>query len=391
MMKIFGIILSIFMSFAGIAQAADTAKAESVLFAPPTLNRDITLQRADFDKQTILVNETPLNDPKLAFSVRLPPAWKKINTSSVSAISNTPDVLSTVTEYVSPDAADTRSFFRVRVATLPFAISAKNWLLKFIVTNNYTLQGLDEVNEKRIAAQYVYVEGGIQYVSRSVMMIKGNRVILVEMIMPVSVWSEKRDVAVWSMITFKLTDTNNKDPMEVMIEHNMADVLKFSYPKSWLIHKEPIRSIERMSAILVNVRGGSEGRKIESVSDIMALELDGRMDITSFTKKDPQVLATEMSALKNKISNASFELGDYLGEFKIEGLNKNILQSRTDIYKISSSKLRIVDYELWITVVETGNRYVIIQTLSIGRHNDFYAWARNYEALQLLMKSLVTK
>lgn len=389
-MKILAYTIILFFALMNFAGAAEPPKVESILFAPPPLNRDITLQRSDFDKQTILVNETPLNDPSLAFSVRLPPSWKKINSVSIANATQSPDVFDTLVEYVSPDTADSRSSFRVRVATLPFAISAKNWVLKFIVTNNYTLQGLEEVNEKRIAAQYVYVDNGTQHVSRMVTTISGTRVIMAEMIMPVSVWAEMRDNAVWSMITFKMNVVSDT-PMEEMLTYTMANTVSFNYPKSWLLYKDPIRSAERMNAVLVNVRGGSEGRTIESQSELMALELDGRMDITSFVKTDAQSLATEMATLKKDLTAMGFELGDYISELKIPVMQKSILQSRHDVYKISSNRLRILDYELWISVIETKDRYVIIRTLSIGRHNDFYAWARNLEALKLFLRSLVIK
>jgi hypothetical protein len=379
--------LLILMSSA-MAETKPDAAATSVLFNPPKLNRDIDLQRKTFDAQTNIINETPLNDPSLAFSVRLPKDWKKFNAGKAELdATSASDILGVLAEYVSPLNVDQQSKFRVRAGKLPFTISARNWLLNYIVTNNYTLQGLDEVSPTRIAAQYVYVDGGTQYVSRAVAQISGSKIILAETIMPISLWATERDKAVWSMISFKVTAPST-NPIEENLSYSFVDIAKFSYPKSWLLYSEPVDSIERMNAVLVNIKGGSEGRKVESTKELAALALDGRIDITSLIKKDKQSLTIEINALKENMKSLGFDVGEYLGEVKDIKTHPSVLQSRTDVYKISAPQLRLIDYELWFSVVETEGRYYILQTISIGRDNDFYAWARNMETLKLVMGSL---
>jgi hypothetical protein len=371
-----------------MAETKPDAAATSVLFNPPKLNRDIDLQRKTFDAQTNIINETPLNDPSLAFSVRLPKDWKKFNAGKAELdATSASDILGVLAEYVSPLNVDQQSKFRVRAGKLPFTISARNWLLNYIVTNNYTLQGLDEVSPTRIAAQYVYVDGGTQYVSRAVAQISGSKIILAETIMPISLWATERDKAVWSMISFKVTAPST-NPIEENLSYSFVDIAKFSYPKSWLLYSEPVDSIERMNAVLVNIKGGSEGRKVESTKELAALALDGRIDITSLIKKDKQSLTIEINALKENMKSLGFDVGEYLGEVKDIKTHPSVLQSRTDVYKISAPQLRLIDYELWFSVVETEGRYYILQTISIGRDNDFYAWARNMETLKLVMGSL---
>jgi hypothetical protein len=377
-------------AFATSNNGKDNTNTEtSIYFNPPKLNRDIKLSRKDFDKQTILIKETPFGDASLAYSLRMPTSWKKIQNNSFDQYdpSKAKDVLGVISEYVSPINIDQRSRFRVRAAQLPFAISAKDWVLNFMVINNYTLQGLDVVNQNRIAVQFVYIDNGTQFVSRAVIQRSGSRIAFAEIIMPVNIWATDRDNAVWSMVTFKLIAPSNESA-EPMLSNSFVDIVKFSYPKSWLLYAPPITSIERMNATLINIRGGSEGREVESLSELFKLDLDGRMDITSLVKKDKTTLTTEMNALRGSLKDLQFTIGDYVERIKIEGLNKSILQSRTDVYKLSSPAFKLIDYELWISVVETADRYYIVQTISIGRNNDFYAWARNKEALSLMLQSL---
>ncbi len=373
-------------------KAADELSSKSILFNPPALNRDIDLQRKDFEKQTKLITETPLNDPNLAYSVRLPTAWTKLQTSLDSGVAPSDttkagDLLNTVSEYISPSNVDERARFRVRVGMLPFTVSARNWLLNFVVNNNYTLQGLDEVSPTRIAAQYVYVDGGVQYVSRAIAQISGSKIVLSEISMPINMWATERDKAVWAMVSYKLTSPSTES-IEPTLSYAFVDIAKFSYPKSWLLYSEPVDSIERMKATLVNIKGGSEGRKIESAKELAQLALDGRIDVTSLVKKDPQTLANEIKNLRSNMKEIGFDVGEYIGEVKDIKTHPSVLQSRTDVYKISAPQLRLIDYELWFSVVETSGRYYILQTISIGRDNDFYAWARNMETLKLVMGSL---
>jgi hypothetical protein len=376
------------------AYASPNNKAEqktetSIYFNPPKLNRDIKLTRTEFDKQTVLIKEIPFGDQSLSYSLRLPSSWKKVQNNSFDQYdpAKTKDVLGTITEYVSPINIDQRSRFRVRAAQLPFAISAKDWLLNYVVKNNYTLQGIEAVNDRRIAAQFVYVDNGTQFVSRAVLQISGANIVLAEMIVPVNIWATERDSAVWSMISYRLTSPS-RESAEPILSHSFVDIAKFSYPKSWLLYASPITSIERMSATLINIRGGSENRKVESLTELSQLDLDGRIDITSVVKKDKTTLATEMSLLRQSLKGLQFTIGDYVEQMKFDGFNKSVLQSRTDVYKLSSPVSKIIDYELWISVVETGGRYYIVQTISIGRYNDFYVWARNKEALKLVLQSL---
>ena len=257
--KVFCLLLVMMAS--AVAETKSDMPSTSILFNPPPLNRDIDLQRKTFDSQTNIINETPFNDPSLAFTVRLPKDWKKLNAGkSEFDGTSAADILGTLSEYVSPANVDERSKFRIRAGMLPFTISARNWLLNYIVSNNYTLQGLDEVSPTRIAAQYVYIESGTQYVSRAVAQISGSKIILAETVMPISLWATERDKAVWSMVSFKVNAPSAK-PIEENLSYSFDDIAKFSYPKSWLLYTEPVDSIERMNAVLVNIKVVPKGAK----------------------------------------------------------------------------------------------------------------------------------
>ena len=388
-MKFRRVLLLMFLGLVCVQAHADEPKKGLSLADIPKLNRDITISKEQFENKTTLFEESPLADKFLAYKIRLGKDWVKVNDTHADLKEGlSKQILGDVVLYLGPATLDLRSSFRMRASDLPFDVDAKDWFLNYIFTNGYNLQGMDVPSEKRVQAQYVTFENGVQSVVRASVQISGGRVILAEYTIPVELWPTEKDMAKYSIASFTLT---NFDPssIEDMLNYSFVDIAQFSYPTSWILNAPPISSIERMSASITNLKGGvidSADYRREAGHD--TLLIDGKIDISVVTKGPDTSIDKEVTEIKKQLLSKGLVLGNLIEP--IEGWEHNpaITFSKIEAYTINNQSGGLANYEEWVGVFETPGRYYFVRLLTAGRQENFLTWARNVQTFKGVIKTL---
>jgi hypothetical protein len=348
----------------------------------PPLNRKVEMAREDFIAATKEFTVTPFVGQDIQINFRLPESWQQVG--EINKADMPTGLLTNVTSFISPVRSYARSIFYIKAVKLPFMIGVKDWALNYIKINNFTLQGLAQVDEARLQAQYVAFENGQTYGVRMVAQRVGSTLFFIEYRAPVENWSKERDQAIWS-ITLTKINTSMQKPAEETDVYSFAGLVTFSYPQSWVLQSEPITSTRRMKTALINLKGGVPLSRDVKISDLV---MDGRIDIDVIAKGEEVTLKTEIARMKESLDESGFLLGDLIETVPNLARNKQITFSRVDAYKFNDRAQRLIGYELWVGVFETQNHFYIVKLLTLGRDADRLIWARNKAAFDYVVKTL---
>ncbi len=334
--------------------------------------------------ESLLKTITPPQQKNIQIHFYVPPSWQALGAvNGAVLVAGIPVNLIT---YLSPAyESGGRSDFSLKAVQLPFLIDVQDWLLAYITSNNFSLQGFAKIDEDRAQLQYVFVENGQSYAVRLV----GERVdsvlYLAAFRVPVEAWQMERDRAVWAATLLKV-ESGKQGPGESLVVYNFANTVRFQYPQSWVVLDSPITSLKRMNVALVNAKGGlpQKGSDVK-LSDLI---MDGRIDVEIIAKDKTNTLVGEVERMRKSLDQSGFVLGDLLEKREVPQHDKAITFSRVDVYKFNDRAQRYVGYELWIGVFETPDHFYITQLLTLGRDANFLIWGRNKAAFEKVIKTL---
>lgn len=349
----------------------------------PRLSLSVKMTMKQFIAASDLRVDTPGNDPSLKYRVRLPKDWIKLPSAENVRLSTA--IFKDLSTYVSPPRGDTRSRFRVRVLELKHMISAENWFLNYMLLNGSTIDGFMVKSERRVEAEYTILDSGQSYVVRAVAEITGSRIVLAEYLVASAYAAEERDLQIWTMVSFALTNPDHGliEPVEL---YSFVDIVKFEYPRNWILYSPPVTTIDRMEASILNLKGISR-EDLKNVN-MTGTKLDGRVDVEVVSKTIGTNEALEIDNLKRKLKEKGLETGDLIETIDDIELNPGIIRSKIDSYRIKSADQKLVRYELWVALLESRGRYYVISLITIGREESFSTWAQNTATFRHILKTL---
>jgi hypothetical protein len=363
------------------------------------------LSQDDFEKVTDLFEDDPQDDKHLAYQVHLPKGWKKLQETQIGHEDDDGDyyydaskmirtrkktandmadsgnmlsrrILGKIAKYYSPNTGvEVPSRFEIRAIELDHEITTKNWFLNFIMTNSYSLEGMEEISDSKVEGLYILVENGVSYVVRTDAQINGNRMVLMSYYVPDSRWQVERNMQEQCLSSFRFTN-----PEKVLIEKtkpfSYLDLLTFEYPSSWKLIVPNIYSVEGMDARLLNSSDNTT--------------LNGEIQIHIVSSEMDTTLAQEVQYLKDELKKEGLRVGDLIeavpeGTYKFDN---QISFNRVETYKVDAKKQRIREHEYWLAVLVEDRYYYFISMLTPSRDDDFYLWARNTEAFQIVIQSM---
>lgn len=390
---IFGCLL--FLPAAAQAQKLDLTKVQKV----PHYD---TLPDAEFEAQTELREENPFNDKYLAYTIRLPKNWTRSpedwqqkaeqqkkeaeekeneddvvlgtaqETGATTGLSRR--ILGRLAKYYGPSRMGQPSYIDISALELDYEIAVRDWFLNYVMTRGYTLQGLEEVNFKRLEALYIVFEGDTSYVVRTVAEINGPRIILVSYYMPEKFWMEERAMQDKIMSSFRFISPE-KPKIETTRTYSFLEMLRFDYPASWNLFAPNVNSIDSMDVRLVNLN------KDDTVN--------GQIDFHIFSTEMDTTLADEVDFVKDNMKEAGLDVGDLIETSEAFKFNDYLFFSRVEVYDAPPRQnTRLQKHELWMAVLAEDRYYYIVTLLTPSRNADFFSWARNYAAYKRILESI---
>lgn len=361
---------------AALPAAAQVIDKNIIKYVPHYLDE---MSEVDFLARTQPLREEPMGDRFLAYEVRLPLGWNKATDSGREAGGGANDrgvssrILGTVTKFFGPTRIDAVDFFQIEAMNLEYELSVRNWFMNYVFTRGYTLQGMEEIGEGAIEAQYVTLVRDTAYVFRIRAIANGPRVVVISYAVPEQHWQRERGLQERVIRSFRFVS-----PEKVLAEHvrtyPFLDLLRFDYPASWRLIAPNIYSIEGMDAKVVNAAD----------KRTMAGEIDVRVISTELDTS----LADEVKFLKEDIEERGLTIGKMIEVGEGYTFHDHILYDRVEIYEAKDANRKIQDHELWLAVLVEDRYYYIVTMLTPGRQSDFYTWAKNSEAFEVVIESM---
>lgn len=369
-----GLIFAFFFAFVCSAVFVQPVSAQQLLerFNIP-LPEIPFLEEAAFQEATILHQEMPQGDPILAYEIRMPKDWTKESGSDQGDFTYSAHILGEIARYYGPPVLGERSYFTIQVSQMQHEISAAQWFLQYVLSNGYTLEGFKIHDKKKVEALYVLVDRNVSYSVRAVAQINEKRMILAQYFVPYENWEQQKSMQAQSINSFRLL---NLKPVliEDMNAFQFLDISEFRYPKSWELHSQPLRSIDRMGADLLNLRSNQA--------------LDGQISVNLISHFITESLKGEIKAFKTEMENRGMVFGDLIEKRDDFDLDVLIDFSLTEVYRVTDKENSLQEYEFWFTVMSSGAYYYFVSLLTPSRDADFFTWGRNTETYRLVLEYL---
>lgn len=329
-----------------------------------------------FEEQTTFYQDTPLNDPYLAYEIRLPKTWGRGETYALEKENKdggvSLDILGNVARYDGPPQIDARSSFTIEALQLDYEITARSWFTNFVLSNGYTVHGMDEISDRELNALYVYVENANSYIVRMAARINGPRIIVARYFVPQVSYDEEKVMQAQAMSSFRLTNTTGKQ-IETRYTYSFLDQSYFDYPVSWDIKERDIMSIERMKTEVYNL---SESE-----------ELNGRIRVLVVSRLLDTTLGEEIERFMNSFSVKNYTLEGLIDRHDFVH-HPDMDFVKTEAYKLDPQLPTMMKYELWASVLQNDDYYYIVTMLTPARNAEYFIWTKNVEAFRIVLSSI---
>ncbi len=220
-------------------------------YAPPMPEMPLP-SAEEFESKTILHEEVPGGDVALSCRFRLPKDWgRPDDTAQVSYVLSN-KVFGELLRYYSPPMPDLRSHLAVQAINLEYRSTAHEWLIQYLLSNGYTVQGINIHDDKKAEALYVLVDKGLTYVVRSLAVMNGKRVVFAQYFVPSDLWDDEKVTQAQVINSFALSHPVEEEVEDLQL-HHFLDVSEFKYPVSWEFKPQDLKSADRMSFELLRV------------------------------------------------------------------------------------------------------------------------------------------
>ena len=380
--KVSRVMMRVFLIFLAVFSFSLPAQAQKILddFKKPM--PDIKLApEAEFNAQSTAYEEVPLGDKALSYKVRLPKDWEEVKDGGLSNYSLSDKIFGEVARFFSPPRLESaRSRFTIQAVKLDYQLTAEQWLLQYLLSNGYAIQGMATKDDTRVEALYVLIEDDISYIVRAVAEINGKRVILAQYYLPIEFWDIEKFVQAQVLSTFALTNPDH-ELVENMLKYQFLDIAEMSYPDSWELRSPPLRSIDFMDAQLLNIASGVEG-----VKDII---LNGKIEARLVSVFAADSIESEVANLKTEFQKTGLSLQEVFEKPENFTSHKLFKNRKVEVYKASDSKSALIDYELWLVTMEAGDYYYFLTLLTPSRDEDYFIWSRNTQTFKVVTSLIV--
>lgn len=337
--------------------------------------------QAEFEKETLLHEATPLGDSALSYRVRLPKDWTEPTDVGLSNYKLSNRLMGEIAQFFGPPKMYLRSRFTIEALGLNYQLTAEQWFLQHVMANGYTMQGMKTISDHRVEALFVLVQGDTTYVVRAVAEINGKRVVLAQYYLPSQYWNDEKIMQAQVMKSFALTkpDTEFVEKMQV---YQFLDVAEFKYPTSWVIRADPVRSIDRMSVEVRNVV--SKDHVVLKKDKDKPLQLNGKIEIALVSSFVVDDLESELDKFKKDLTKTGLILGDFIEDRDDFTYDDAVEFGSTKVYKAFDEQKTLLDYELWLTVMSSGSYYYFVTLLTPSRDASYFIWSRNTQTYKLI-------
>lgn len=340
------------------------------------------LSSGEFTENTEPLVLKTFGDPALNFEIRIPKGWENMTKGRPEDFSVTNKIMGEIVRfYGPPDIYSERSYLTVEAMSMDYYMTVEQWLMQFFLSSSYNVQGLTVHDDTRAEALYVFIKNKVSYAVRASVYTNGKHVMYAQYVVPIERWHDEKVMQKMVLDSFDPI-TPVKEYIEEMQRYQFLDLAEFMYPVSWELKALPIRTIDRMEVLLLNthyIHDGSHTGKIR---------LDGQIGIDLVSIYASETLDDELNYYKEDVAEKGLVMGDV-----IENRNEFFLGDSydfvdTQVFKVTDENERVIEHELWLTIMSAGDFYYFVSLFTPSRDDDYFKWARNVETYKLVVNEI---
>jgi hypothetical protein len=338
-----------------------------------------------FVEVTRPVAKKPYDEDVLAYSMRIPKEWEEGEDKSSSNFILSEKLFLELSSYYGPPTIFGRSRIVIEALNMEGNLTAEQWYIKYILEGGYTTEGWVVHNKNKVESLMIFMEGDYSYYLRSLIMINGDKIVLVKYFVPIKYFHEKAVEQAMVLSSFRMTNTIERKFGE-MIPYRFLDIAEIKYPVDWTLHVTPVRNVERLKATILNTRRiGSDYDPKTKKKGITTTE--GKLDIIVISSSIKNTLIDEIANYKEQIEGEGMLISDRIPEDFEFSYSDKIDFGLTEVYRGLDSSDNMSEYEFWFTVLVGGNYYYFIMLLTPSRNEMFGVWAENIENYKLIVSN----
>ncbi|MBK9585119.1 MAG: hypothetical protein KA099_08210 [Alphaproteobacteria bacterium] len=349
-------------------------------FKKPMPNIDL-LPEKDFLESTKEHKVIPYGDKTLAYTIRWPKDWDQAEDKGSSNFELNTKLFTSINIWYSPPRMGGRSRLEVKAVDLENQLSAEQWYLKNLLQTGQTLEGFIVHSEKKVEALMIVMEEDVSYYLRTVTIINGKRVLQAQYYVPMFFWNEEKVMQAQCLSTFDISYPT-EETIEKLEKFQFLDVAEVMYPETWRSHAKPLKSIENMNVKFLNVR--KTKNKMERLDE----SIEGQIDVTLVSSLTSESLLTELENYKKNMEGTGMIVGKKIETIENFKYNENYSFAASEAYEGIDSSNDSMDYELWFSLLVSGNYYYFVSLLTPSRNESYNVWALNTQTYKIIINNI---
>ena len=379
--------------FGTVFTVAQNSYAENKLEQLPEVEK---LDAKSFDAQSRMVEQKYPEYAHFSFQMQIPNELRVIPQNELINKYEEDKITGTIFHAVGPINNAVRPYVKIDIHNLIRLISVKNWFINEIMRLGYTLKAIDgDVDRNDLDAFYVRLDdNGNTEVVRGRAFLNGDQVVLMEYVIPISLWNTDRDKQIMSAKSFRFIHEYDVFPPEPVQPYSYLDSFHTEYPQSWILQSSGSNQVNQIG---LNFKTTDDVGFLLAEIDVDVLSsqsLRDRLDKTVY----PVDLVGTLKDRRQTIINRGYDLDEHMSQKPIQ-LNFETVLNVTEVYPLrrKQSDTYITDREIpiskeyWVTLIrrpdDVGKHYMITM-IAPYRENDMMQWAIAVEAYRHMIKSI---
>lgn len=345
------------------------------------LERKVLMPRETFDSQTTLYEEPELmGQPSLAYQIRVPSNWTKIQGADFRTLQITGGLQDTLAYYRSPSTLELYSTIKIKAEPVKYMQSAASWLRGFAARQSYTFQAFADRSYDRAETEFLITANDVTSVVRMTAIINGPWVVTAEYAVPVDHYMDQKDVQIWTMASFYLKYIDERATEKTNVFTDIPGA-PFSVPASWTMYEQNIAADTQSTFTFIHI--GESSDKVNK-------PLLGRIDVTLFNTLAQHTPDTRLDVLNTKLSSLGVRLGDKIAHFQIPHVPDGALAPEGDVYQMKTMDGQDRNDQYWVIHFPHGAYTVSVGLLSQPSTGTYDIWAKNFGAFAWIVRSMKT-
>lgn len=324
-------------------------------------------------EQFFLVQDTPFGNRELAYRICVPKHFGVEGGLRVSSPELETSSLKPLAIFRGETVQGSYAWIMLYAIRLTRELTAAHWLRNYAFQAEREVETLTELSPLFADALMTFELEKVPHTQRCIAKIDGDKLFFVQTFVPSEDYSDEAERLGLVVASFDLQYASGVSYIEPRAFAHIGGRMRIHHPSSW--RPRPIEGLPEGKAAL----------DLYQVDD--AGTLTGLMRIKLAEKR----IAPSMSVM---LQGAFEELAD-AGILPQEELTNQRIENEVELYKsgqliVYSAELREgnVPQEIWIYIFETASQFNALWLITPARQSNFYAWAVNKRALELVIGSI---